>query len=1045
MAQERGTGSRHGDDDIIVTGSRSLSTPDVPTATPVQVLAGDELVHRRQGGLGETLAGLPGVHLDNFGGGASRPVIRGQTVPRIEILSDGANVFDVSSLSPDHAITTDPLLLDGIEVLRGPAATRYGGNAMNGAINLIDSKVPKALPNGSLAGATEVRFGTGDEEKTMVGRVTAGLGSFAVHAEGARRRSGDYHVPDSFGTDILRDSFASTSSYSFGASWISSKGYLGAAYSRFDADYGLPGHSHEGLGCHTHPGGPDGKGYLDCPVVGYDPDRDRTDTASIRLGSTRADIRGDYDDLLSGLAHARLRLSYTDYLHDEIDGGTIFARFTNEVYDGRLELTHAPVFGFTGTWGGQYSRSDFTGLDGYAPSYPRAPNRFLTTMAGMFLNERRSFGAVELEIAARKDWRRTHVPYDHFAYKGRESSARDLAWLAAGMLSQEDLDRSERYNRAAHARRFPSTAVNPFSASISAAWNINDAYSATLQLSRSERAPTVREIYNSANNVATGSREVGLIVGLRGLPTFPDTIETAKAVNLTLRKTRGATQFEIGLFHQDIDNYIFARDIVGTELGSGAVFRYLAYTPADSVFTGIDGQISHQFDAASRITIFGDYVRARMKGRGVADLCVRVGTRKYDCTGGNNNLPRIPPGRLGARYEGNWDAFSADLEYYRTFGQDRIAAFETTTPGYDMLNATLAYRFDIGSGKSVELYARASNLLDELAFVHTSFVKNQSPLRGRNIVLGMRHQFGGAEPGPHLVSRPFVFESAQGPLDWTGVYAGIHAGAGVGRTKGTTTALDGTPDAIAGSEAADRGFSSPLPGLQVGWNHQLASGVVVGAEVDWAKTFFRGTQDATAIEGPFAGGSALAARTAYDVKWTSSLRGRLGYAAGSRFLPYVTGGLALARETQRRDQYRAITLSDEEQYGPTTIAFSQEKVSATRTGFTLGAGAEYALARRLSVKVEYAYDRFGKQSYAFREAGSGVGRDYIRRELEGYDEPLLPPGDPICSEPGAAFMCEPTPIYKETTMAGTSSIINGRRALNNLELHTLKIGLNYRF
>lgn len=110
--------------DIVVTG-RSLETGE--TALPVQVLAGDELAHRRQGGLGETLAGLPGVHLGNFGGGASRPVIRGQTVPRIEVLTDGANLFDVSSVSPDHAITTDPLLLGAIEIQRGPAAIRCGG------------------------------------------------------------------------------------------------------------------------------------------------------------------------------------------------------------------------------------------------------------------------------------------------------------------------------------------------------------------------------------------------------------------------------------------------------------------------------------------------------------------------------------------------------------------------------------------------------------------------------------------------------------------------------------------------------------------------------------------------------------------------------------------------------------------------------------------------------------------------------------------------------------------------------------------------------
>src|SRR3546814_12904614 len=119
---------------------------------PVQVLSGGDLAHRRQGGLGETLAGWPGVHLDNFGGGASRPVIRGQTVPRIEILSDGANLFDVSSVSPDHAITTDPLLLDEIEIMRGPVATRFGGSAGNGAINLINSKVPKAMQMGRETG-----------------------------------------------------------------------------------------------------------------------------------------------------------------------------------------------------------------------------------------------------------------------------------------------------------------------------------------------------------------------------------------------------------------------------------------------------------------------------------------------------------------------------------------------------------------------------------------------------------------------------------------------------------------------------------------------------------------------------------------------------------------------------------------------------------------------------------------------------------------------------------------------------------------------------
>lgn len=198
------------DSTVVVTARRDDTAP--LGVTPLHILSGQELVRRRMGTLGETLAGLPGVHLDNFGAGAARPVIRGQTLPRIEVLSDGATLFDVSSVSPDHGIATDPLLLDAIEVQRGPAAVRYGGNAIGGAINLIDSKVPKRIPEGGVSGATEVRYGTGDNEKTVVGRLTAGSGNVAVHAEGARRNAGEYEVPSAFGADRLRDSFADSES-----------------------------------------------------------------------------------------------------------------------------------------------------------------------------------------------------------------------------------------------------------------------------------------------------------------------------------------------------------------------------------------------------------------------------------------------------------------------------------------------------------------------------------------------------------------------------------------------------------------------------------------------------------------------------------------------------------------------------------------------------------------------------------------------------------------------------------------------------------------
>ena len=84
-------------DPEIVVSANVLGLRADETATPVVTLTGDELVRRRQATLGDTLAGQPGINFDNFGGGASRPVIRGQTAPRVQALSDGSSIHDASA------------------------------------------------------------------------------------------------------------------------------------------------------------------------------------------------------------------------------------------------------------------------------------------------------------------------------------------------------------------------------------------------------------------------------------------------------------------------------------------------------------------------------------------------------------------------------------------------------------------------------------------------------------------------------------------------------------------------------------------------------------------------------------------------------------------------------------------------------------------------------------------------------------------------------------------------------------------------------------
>lgn len=649
--------------EIVVTASALEQKAD-ETATPVVILSGEALIHRRQATLGDTLAGQPGIHFDNFGGGASRPVIRGQTAPRVQALSDGANIQDASAISPDHAITTEPLLLRGIEVVRGPAALLYGGGAIGGAINLLDEKVPTALPDDGISGMAEGRLGTGDRERSLVGGLTAGVGPFAFRVEGAHRNSDDYRVPGRFGDRRVDGSYNDSSTFSVGGSWIGDGGYLGVAYTRQRSEYGLPGHSHDYESCHPH------GSSLHCGGHGHDDDdhdhdhdhgHDHEDVPFVKLRSERFDIRSEYRDPLPGFEKMRFRMSFTDYEHDEIEHETIATTFRNKAHDIRFELTHKPIAGLRGVFGIQRSESRFSalGTEAFLPEND-------TRNTAFFLMESLQAGPVRLELAARQEWQ----------------------------AIETTLDREIRHR--------------PFSLSGAAIWDMAGGYSLALSLARSQRAPNAQELYARGVHLATNTYELG---------TATLGKETAKSIDLTLRKTSGATTFTIGAYHQDFDDYIFADTLDRFE-----DFRLIRYTAADARFTGIDGEIRQQFTPDFAMSLFGDYVRGKLKN-------------------GLGNLPRIPSGRLGARVDGRRGPLSADVEYYHVFRQGKIASFETRTAGYDMLNATLAYKLELGQQANAELFVRAVNLTNALAFNHASFIKEASPLRGRTFVFGLRTGF----------------------------------------------------------------------------------------------------------------------------------------------------------------------------------------------------------------------------------------------------------------------------------------------------------------
>ena len=107
---------------------------------------------------------------------------------------------------------------------------------------------------------------------------------------------------------------------------------------------------------------------------------------------------------------------------------------------------------------------------------------------------------------------------------------------------------------------------------------------------------------------------------------------------------------------------------------------------------------------------------------------------------GAGNLPRIPASRVGLRFDANWNAWEGQVEWVQTARQNRVAAFETATPGFGMLNASLAYSGKTGN-TPWQVYVKGGNLTDRLAYAHTSFIKTAAPLMGRNVTVGVRVSF----------------------------------------------------------------------------------------------------------------------------------------------------------------------------------------------------------------------------------------------------------------------------------------------------------------
>ena len=695
----------HGHEPVDLNAVEVRATPLAGTAEdltrPVEVLAGEKLDEAKASSLGETVSRLPGVQSTYFGPGVGRPIVRGFDGARVQVLNDGLGAGDVSTVSVDHAVSIEPFLANQIEVLKGPATLLYGSGAIGGAVNVIDGRIPEAPTATPLEGRAELRGGTVNDEKTGMVRLdgTSAGGNLVFHFDALHRETGDYDIPGfaesehahedehDDGDDheeeegahgTLPNSAMRTDAGALGVSWVGDRGFLGVGVSLFNTRYGVPGHAHE----EEHDDGHDHG----------DEEHEEEGPVRIVMDQRRTELRGGLDDL-GPFVSLRGKLAHTDYTHTEYEGDEVGTVFDNDSTEARLELVHRPLLGWDGAIGLQWADRDFQAV-GEEAFVPASQSRD----AGLFWIGQREFGDLKFELGARHD--RSRVDVDEAVAIGPD-------------------------------RDFDTTSL-----SASARWNITPEFHLSFGLDRAQRAPTAEELYSNGLHVATASVELG----------NPDLdVETANRAELGLHWHAGPFRLGASVYHARFDDFIYLAD---TGIDDGGPVRVWAQD--DARFSGAEAEAGWNFaDNASgdwELRVFGDVVRGELSGSGTRTTHVSVphDDHTHDYTvalARGGNLPRIAPSRVGGELRWALGAWRASLGATRYAEQDDVAELEEPTPGYTLVDAHLAWHMDTASGGAWEVFVDGSNLLDEEARAHTSFLKDLAPLPGRGVAFGVRAFF----------------------------------------------------------------------------------------------------------------------------------------------------------------------------------------------------------------------------------------------------------------------------------------------------------------
>lgn len=675
----------------------------------VTVVPNEEI--RREGGgqLGDLLFSKPGITGSSFAPGASsRPIIRGLDVNRVGIVENGTNAGGASDLGEDHFVPIDPLATNQVEVVRGPAALRYGSTSIGGVVSATNNRIPDALPScapsfqaygmpakAPLASAatspcvtaeTRSAFSSVDRGVESGVLLDTGGGNFAFHADVYGRNTTDYSIPSyPYLADQTRpvvngrqpNSATRSDGASIGGSYFFQGGYIGAAITQNDALYHIPG------------------------IDGAD------HNTRIDGHQTKINVKGEYHPDATAIDVVRFWAGATDYRHNEIgladpaDPNTDGVRqtFTNKEQEIRTEVQLMPFNArfaeVTTALGFQVGHQE---LSAPSPDNPGTlfnglwdPNNS-TRVAGYAFNEFKFTDATRAQIAGRIEHVELHGTTPDFP----------ADFLPDGTPQ-------------AAISRNPS--FTPKSGSIGLLQDLPGGMVGSITAQYVERAPKAAELFSRGAHDATATFDIGN-------PNL--TIETAKSVEVGLRKATGPFRFEATAYYTHFNNFIYRRltgvmcDEDFASCGApGAEVNQAVYSQRDANFRG--GEFQSQLDiGAFQGGIWGienqfDVVRATFSD--------------------GTNVPRIPPVRLGGGVFWRDDNWLARINLLHAFAQNNVAVIaETPTAGYNLLKAEVSYKTKLNpnafGAREMLLGLVGNNLLNENIRNSVSYTKDEVLMPG---------------------------------------------------------------------------------------------------------------------------------------------------------------------------------------------------------------------------------------------------------------------------------------------------------------------------